>query len=260
MIKYSFAVITYNSALHIKKCIDSIILYAPTNEYEIIVCDNNSKDTTIDIIKKYNSKYITIIENSKNEGFATACNQAAKISKGKFIVFCNSDIFLVNNKVFVEIDKIFENKKIGCYAPKVLNKNFEEQPSTFIFPPTKISLWKSLKNKIRYKSSAAKLLHYKHISNKPDWVLGAFMVIPTDIFFEIGLFDEKFFLNYEEIDFFWRLQQKGYFIFFDEKNAIVHLNGQCKKKISFFRLLIIRVRSERYYISKRSKENNGNCI
>jgi len=83
------------------------------------------------------------------------------------------------------------------------------------------------------------------------------MIIPANIFFEIGKFDDIFFLNYEEIDFFWRLQQKKYFIFFDDQNAIVHLDGQCKSQIFTLRLLIIRMMSERIYISKRKKEYYG---
>ena len=73
-------VVTYNSSNTIIQCLDSLFLL-DNDRYKIIVVDNNSIDDTIHLInynfkKKLDVGKLSIIENSKNHGYAYAANKA----------------------------------------------------------------------------------------------------------------------------------------------------------------------------------------
>ncbi|MEM0480746.1 MAG: glycosyltransferase [Candidatus Aenigmatarchaeota archaeon] len=79
------------------------------NKYEIIICDSNSKDRTIEIAKKYADKIII----TDRKGIAVGRNLGAKYAKGKFLVFIDADTIILPNtleeclKYFKEYDLIY---------------------------------------------------------------------------------------------------------------------------------------------------------
>jgi GT2 family glycosyltransferase len=90
MAEISIIIVSFNSRKFISRCLESISRSFKDLEHEIIIVDNGSKDGTIDLLKQ--KKDIILVQNGKNEGYAKACNQGAKIASGKFLFFANPDI------------------------------------------------------------------------------------------------------------------------------------------------------------------------
>lgn len=117
-------IVTYNSEKYICQCLDSIYRGNVDLTLEIIVVDNNSSDSTINIIKK---KYpsIILIVNSKNEGFARANNQAMEIAKGKYLFLLNPDTIISHNAL--ERFRAFLDKRtnadVWCIGGQLIDEN-----------------------------------------------------------------------------------------------------------------------------------------
>lgn len=82
----------YNSEKFIKLAVESVINQIYSN-WELIVVDDYSKDSTIDIINNYVSRdsRINLLRNNENSGAAVSRNKAIKESKGKYMAFLDSD-------------------------------------------------------------------------------------------------------------------------------------------------------------------------
>ena len=160
--KASIVIANYNNSKYIENCINS--LNSQTyNNIEIIFFDDNSKDNSVEIIKKFNN--VKIIENKNQTHFGSfnqmnAFKKAIKSSTGDIIFLLDSDDWFKNEKI-EKIVNIFlndKNKKIIFDFPIIVKNNtnlYQKKMSNtfktywgYIHPTSCISIRKSFVNKI----------------------------------------------------------------------------------------------------------------
>jgi len=107
--KISIIIPVYNSSLTLNECLNSIFSSIYKN-YEVIVVSDNSKDNSVDLAKKYQTK---IIELTENKGPAVARNKGAEISQGDILLFLDSDVIIKRDSLDLIIDK-FEKSEINA--------------------------------------------------------------------------------------------------------------------------------------------------
>jgi GT2 family glycosyltransferase len=231
--KISLVTVTYNSEKTIFRLLNSIKLI-DDHIKEIIVVDNNSNDFDKNKIIS-NSKKIKIITNKKNLGFAKAINQGIKVSKSDFILLLNPDTYLINNSIKHSLNIIQKDQKIGAIGGKIFNQIdqisytatdkptfltglFEFTNLKKIFPNNKFSksFWIEKDKQIKKPIEVTSLC-------------GAYMIIQKKINNKLNLFNEKFFLYLEDIDFGIKINQNGYKVIFDPNSNIRHVGGVSSK-------------------------------
>lgn len=106
---FSIIVPTRNSATYISRCLDSVFSQS-AEDFEIIVVDNGSNDSTCNLIMDQYPK-VTLVRNTENRGSAAARNQGVTVSKGKYVVFLDSDTYIEYD--FFEVLK----KKVANMSP-----------------------------------------------------------------------------------------------------------------------------------------------
>ncbi|HUS50934.1 MAG TPA: glycosyltransferase family 2 protein [Candidatus Paceibacterota bacterium] len=116
----SFIIANYNGKETIEKCIESILKQNyPKNKYEIIVTDNVSPDESWKLVQKY--KKVKLIRNKKNYGFIKSNNLAVKSSSGKFLVFMNNDVELIEkNWLRILIGRLKKDEMLGGICCKII--------------------------------------------------------------------------------------------------------------------------------------------
>jgi GT2 family glycosyltransferase len=92
MISVSIVMVTHNSDWHLGACLDSIFKQ-DFKDFELVVVDNASKDTTLTILK---NKFpnVPVIENTVNNGSCIAWNQGITHTSGKYVLCLNDDVTL----------------------------------------------------------------------------------------------------------------------------------------------------------------------
>lgn len=98
----------YNAGETIRDSINSILLQSFDN-WELIVCDDNSSDDTYDIVSSFKDERIKIISNEYAKGAAGARNWAIDNSRGRFIAFLDSDDLWTELKLERQIDFMLKN-------------------------------------------------------------------------------------------------------------------------------------------------------
>ncbi|MBB4823643.1 glycosyltransferase involved in cell wall biosynthesis [Sporosarcina luteola] len=86
-------------------------------DFELIIVDDGSTDSTAKIIKQYDDPRIRIIQHEKNKGVATARNTGYRISRGEYIVISDSDDINLPTKIEEQVNLLDTNPEIdvvGC--------------------------------------------------------------------------------------------------------------------------------------------------
>ena len=222
-------------------------------DFEIFVVDNNSQDGSIEAIEK-EFPNINIIKNPINAGFGAANNLAIKQAKGKYILCLNTDTILVNNaiKIMYDFMEEEENKNVAVCGAALYNSDGKPATSAGNSPSLQDVFWKFgfrdifKKQYLKYKI----VLNHEEIdcSKNVDYISGADIFFRKSVLEQVGLFDEKFFMYYEETDLCKRIRDKNYVIKLCDKAKIIHLENQsCINTLRRKRLI---KRSEFYYFKK----------
>lgn len=194
--KVFIVMLNYNGRDVIKKCLTSIFKIDYPN-FEVIVVDNNSTDGSFEIAKGTFSKAI-FIKNEENLGFSAGNNIGIKFAIERMAEY----VLVLNNDTEVEkdfLEKLVEegekDPKTGILSPIIFNGKTKE----IWFSGGKI---KWLKMKTQHEKDTKEKDVYK-----TGYITGCAMLIKSNVFKKIGLFDEDFFLYYEDADFCLRAKK-----------------------------------------------------
>ena len=225
MIETTIVIVTRNREKLLKKCLDSI-KPDKLSGYEIVVVDNASSDSTIKMLSGYGG--VKLIKNKKNIGVAAARNKGAAKASGKYIIFLDDDTFLEKGVTFQKIiEYLDKNNKVALVGPRILYPSGKIQESARSFPTPLAVIWrgtflhKLLPNTSFYKNYILKDADLSH-TQVVDWVIGACQVIRKDIFNEIGKYSEKYFFGWEDIEFCYRLKNKGFEVVYFPHVEVIH--------------------------------------
>ena len=220
-------IVNWNTAVTTKKCVRSILKHIKDISCQITIVDNASTDNSLVLLKTIKSNRIKIIKNSKNLGYAKACNIGSSHSKAKYLLFLNSDIELTDNSLIKMFDYLSKNLQIGLIGPRFLNPDQSVQSS--VFPP------QTVKNAIKeYWLDQQTYLKYTPRSKKPIsvWaVSGGAVLIKNSFFKKIGGWDEKYFMYFEDLALSQKVHHHQKQVYYYPQATLVHHHGQSGKSL-----------------------------
>lgn len=227
----SIVLINYNTRELTIDCIKSVIEKSNNFSYEIIVIDNQSSDDSVKAIKALNNPNVIVFENNDNEGTARAFNKGAKMAKGKYVFWLNTDTLLINNAIYELYNFMENNPDAGVIGGNLYdaNKNptlsYKKELMTLRYEKKEKSFFYQLLSKKR-KRPNQKSFNYKNTPTEVAHISGADMMIRASLFSEIGYFNDNIFMYAEETDFEYRmLKSTSYKSYNVPSSKIIHLEG-----------------------------------
>lgn len=203
-------VLNFNNKDTILSCLKHIYASQYSN-YQVVVVDNASSDGSLEQVKKHFSRAHFIVS-GKNLGFACGMNLGIRYALEKGA----DEVFLVNSDAYIQKETLktlsFWRKKRGpgIYSPKILTPNG--------------STWFSLGtiDWFRLRAIHKKTIRRQSSSYESEYVPGCSMLISKEVFKNIGLFDERFFLYYEDVDLCFRARSKGFGVYVISDTSVIH--------------------------------------
>ena len=247
----SIILVSYNTKNMTRDCLKSIYQFTQGVDFEVFVVDNNSHDGSADMIEQ-EFPQVRLIRNHDNKGFGAANNIAIRESKAKYVFLLNTDTLLLSNSIkeFYDFMEKEENQNTGACGGILIDKNGEPQTFGGKFPSAGGIFFKMFGLDKIFKNFYNK--HYriaiKDVSITPDFISGAALFLRKNVLDKVGVFDEKFFLYYEETDLCKRIKNAGFDISFLKYVKIVHLYSQ--SPIQSINQLKIYAHSQCYYYKK----------
>ena len=231
----SIIIVTYNVSDHLQYCLLSVQKSAQNLDSEIIVIDNASTDNTIQVLKE-GFTGVTIIENKSNDGFAKACNQGAAIAKGDTLLFLNPDTIVGESTLEYVLSHLANHSKVGAAGVMMIDGSGKFLPESKRGIPDS---WNSFCKAVGLTSLFPNSYifsgyHAGHLTKEEEHSVpvlsGAFMMVKTSAFKEVGGFDERFFMYGEDIDLSMLLIKQGYINLYLPLSPILHFKGRSSKK------------------------------
>jgi hypothetical protein len=230
----SVIVVSWNVKDALRACLASLRA-AEGVEAEIIVVDNASEDGTQELLRE--APGLVVIQNEKNRGFAAAVNQGVARAQAPAVVLANPDLEVFPDTLRRIAGALKEEGRIGALGGKVMNADGSIQRSVHRFPSFLDQMIVLLKLRTLLSGTppmrrylAADFSYDRR--TEADQVLGALFAFRKEVFVQLGGFDERYFLWFEEVDFCKRVKAAGLAVVYDPSIRARHLGGQSFARLS----------------------------
>ncbi|MCO5259556.1 MAG: glycosyltransferase family 2 protein [Crocinitomicaceae bacterium] len=218
----SVVILNWNGRNYLEKFLPSVV--ANSGDAQIVVADNASTDDSVAFLKQ-NYPSVKIIVNQENGGFAKGYNDALKQVKSKYYLLLNSDIEVAPNWLNPLVELVESNESIAGCQPKILSyhdkSKFEHAGACGgymdhnFFPFCRGRLFDNVETDNGQYDGTTEIF----------WTSGAALFIRSEVFHQLGGFDESFFAHMEEIDLCWRAKKLGYSFYVQPQSVVYHVGG-----------------------------------
>ena len=232
----SIIIPVFNNLEYTKNCLTAIFKNHPLVNFEIIVINNASTDGTQDYLKIFSHlDNFIVIDNSINLGYAKACNQGAKVSRGEYLYFLNNDTVIFKGAIDELVNTIKKaGGECGAAGSLLLYPDGKIQHAGVVFTGhggvalpyhtyrgMDIFGCKNLyaKNTLIYKSYNA--------------ITAASILLKKELFFSVNLFDEIYKNGFEDVDLCLKLREIKKYITFNPKSMVIHFEEKTEGRRKF---------------------------
>ena len=222
-IRLSTIILNYKDPELTAKCVDYLISSCEDVKitYQVIVVDNSAPETA-DTLKKILSDDVEVIENQVNQGFSRANNQGIEVAEGDYILLLNNDAFVNPDTLMNGIKYHEEHGDCGVWSPKLIGEDGSFQVSCAHLPSMNglIGEYIRFQNKDWYPDPEG-WTEPRNVGN----VVGAYFLMKRFVIDSVGVLDEDYFFNVEDVDYCKRVHEAGFTVIYDPRYHVVHIGG-----------------------------------
>ena len=257
----SVVIVSYNTRDILRQCLKALFAHSSGLEMEVVVVDNDSKDGSPAMVRQ-EFPQVTLVANVVNLGFAAANNQAFALARGEFILLLNPDAFVTEGAIARGVEFLRRTPRCGICGGRIVDQDGRVRPSARRFPNVLAKFFALSGLSSRFPDSP--LFNWRDFGGfahdrgrEVDWVPGTFTLLRRKMLDQIGFFDERFFMYYEETDLCLRARKAGWQVYFIPEAEVEHIGGassQTRQDKAYdqtsSQVVNFRVRSEYLYHRK----------
>ncbi len=222
----SISIVSYRTPDLVGSCLRSVLadLASPLTA-EIFVVDNAPGDGTAEMVRS-EFPSVRLIESGRNLGFGRANNLAITASRGRYVLVLNPDTVVQPGTLSALVRFADAHPRAGAVGCRLVGEDGSLQHSCFLFPNLRMA-WlgffpliplDSTRNGRYPEARYQRAFHTQH-------TLGACLLVRQQAIDEVGAFDERFFMYFEETDWCYRLRQRGWQIYYTPEASVVHVGA-----------------------------------
>jgi N-acetylglucosaminyl-diphospho-decaprenol L-rhamnosyltransferase len=246
-------VVNYLSGSLLRECVRSVLADDSAGPVELVVVDNGSSDGSVDaLLEEFPD--VRVVRSPGNVGYARAANLGIASTRAPIVAVLNADLTLAPGTAGAMVTRLERDHALGVVGPRVLNTDGTVYPSARSIPSVPVAVghgtlglfWKTNPFTVRYRELDAD----PNVERAVDWLSGSAMWFRRSALDDIGGWDERYFMYFEDVDLCWQLRRTGWGIAYDPAGEIVHVQGASTSKVPY-RMLAEHHRSAWRYARKR---------
>lgn len=231
MKKLSIIIVNYNVTELLRSCLKSIETFLQDIDYEVIVVDNASPDSSWKSLISEFPK-VQFIAEENNFGFAYANNLAIKNAKGEYILLLNPDTEFEGTEMKEILDFADSQEDFGCLGVRMHNKIGDFLPESKRSVPGIFNSFNKLF--LKFGNGNGKTYYRNDIAEtdvaEVEVITGAFFLCHKKTYENVGGLDETYFMYGEDIDLCYSLLQAKKRNWYYGKASILHHKGESTVK------------------------------
>lgn len=204
----SIIIPTKDKADVLERCLESIYKKTKTQNYEIIVVDNNSEEeATFQLFKKYEQKEnFRVLKQPIPFNYSQLNNEAARVARGDLLLFLNNDVEVITEDWLMLMAGEAERKEIGAVGVKLLYPDNTVQHAGVVLGILGVAGHMGV-GKDREDNG-----YMSHLSTRRNYsaVTAACLMVRREVFEEAGGFEEAIKVAFNDIDFCMKIRELGY--------------------------------------------------
>lgn len=226
----SIVVVNFNTRDLLRACLRSVAESEGAPELELFVVDNASSDGSADMVAA-EFPWVQLIRSSVNGGYAYANNLGLSRCRGRYYLLLNPDTVLSAGALRQMVEYMDSHQEAGIAGPKlVLLDGHLDLACRRSFPSPAVSFYRMLGlSKLFPRSRRFGRYNLTYLDpDEPaevDSVVGAFMLVRAEAVKQVGLLDEDFFMYGEDLDWAFRIKEKGWKVLYNPAVVVLHHKG-----------------------------------
>lgn len=217
-------IVTYNSAGTVDAALEALADGHAAGTVRVIVVDNASTDDTAGSIES-RFPWVDVVASKENVGFGRGCNIGLSMAEGEYVLFLNPDAVLPVPALAVLQEHLEQHPQAAVVAPAILNPSGAAQK---IHPlPTP---WRVFAAAAGWRIPPSEPIPPGSAPRRTDWLCGAVLLTRREVMVELGGFDPRFFLYFEETDLCRRVCEAGHELWVTGAAVASHLAGASTAK------------------------------
>ncbi len=209
---------------------------------EIIVVDNHSEDHIGELLS-WQYPEVIFIQSEKNVGMGGGNNIGFRHARGKYCVVMNPDTLAFKDTFTALYEFMEQNPQVGVAGPKQFNPDQSVQDSAY--------RWHTLATPVYRRTFLGRLPFAKKALNdfllkdmkkesaqEVDWLLGSCLFLRASALKEVGLFDERFFVYFEDTDLCRRLWERQWRVVYYPHALIIHNHNRASASEPWYRFFL----------------------
>jgi len=242
MLDLNIVIINYFSKDDVIKAVSSLFADLADSKYsfQITLVDNSGNQDGVKYALQTKFPEVVYINSGGNIGFGKANNLGFKAAPARYYFALNCDAYVPQGEKTVDriIKFMDENPKIGCVGPKILNFDgslqyscYRFNASSILIKPVRQTNWIEKNAKLKRYADELIMKNFDHEKTMPvDWVLGAAMFVRHEAAEQVGWFDSRFFMYFEDCDWCLRMWEKGWPVYYLHNVKVYHKYGRESSK------------------------------
>ncbi len=237
-------IVNYNSGPHLAECLTSLDAGLAGFNWEGVVVDNASTDDSEKAADQGQSEsasgHVRLVRLPNNTGFAAGANLGVRTSASDRLLFINPDCVVAPGLLDPLLSELDTCPRAAAVAPCVINEDGSPQGNARGDPTMMTGLFgrSTLLSRLfpsapwaRRNVRRSRTLPEGQRAASVDWVSGSCVLVRREAFTEIGGFDERYFLYWEDADLCRRLRNAGWSIRFRPDARVVHVGARSSRTV-----------------------------
>jgi GT2 family glycosyltransferase len=227
----SILIVTYNSRREIGRCLQSLIDTPPAFDHEIVVIDNASPDGTAAFVREH-WPGVRVLDAGGNLGFGRANNLGFHQTFGDLVLLLNPDTVVRPGSVDTLLGALAARPDAAAAGPRLVERDGRAELSfgRMVSPLAEFRQKLLVAGHERHVAAISRMV--ERMTRAPrdvEWASGACLLVRRPDAEAAGLFDERYFLYLEDVDFCAALRARGRRILFVPAAEVLHLRGQSRR-------------------------------